>query len=364
MYTKVEKPKEDKSRAVANSVGQNKSGGKQGFGFVDNRPVRANLSNLKKRLDESNPSKVPVQLYRDSATAYAGLVGALLTPTKSTGSPNRDTAHITPGGHFHGNQSITKNGTTWVNQAHVTWDSWAGANLNNGANGDAPHVYLEESAAGTWILDKSRPNMAHDTKNVNFKSAGGRQYNQLLPIAISFANTELGIASTHGSSLPFIPTAQEVNNFAQWQIAGLPGNTDNMLGATATELKNSLNVQYTNDYRAYLNRIKIKNNANVATANQIARQNAAKRASDIGSQLLNAQKFKLIKTLVSIVTKNKKAAESYKEEIKLMGKKNIKSYETAAKIVDNMFEGELNPGNYDENFLIDKMTELVKKTWS
>lgn len=38
MYAQVEKPKENKVRAVANSVAQKKSNVKQGFGFVDNRP--------------------------------------------------------------------------------------------------------------------------------------------------------------------------------------------------------------------------------------------------------------------------------------------------------------------------------------
>lgn len=38
MYAQVEKPKENKSRAVANSVAQKKNSVKQGFGFVDNRP--------------------------------------------------------------------------------------------------------------------------------------------------------------------------------------------------------------------------------------------------------------------------------------------------------------------------------------
>ncbi len=37
MYEQVEKPKENKSRAVANSVTQKKSAVRQGFGFVDNR---------------------------------------------------------------------------------------------------------------------------------------------------------------------------------------------------------------------------------------------------------------------------------------------------------------------------------------
>jgi hypothetical protein len=37
MYERVEKPQENKSRAVANSVAQKKNNVKQGFGFVDNR---------------------------------------------------------------------------------------------------------------------------------------------------------------------------------------------------------------------------------------------------------------------------------------------------------------------------------------
>ncbi len=39
MYEQIEKPKESNRSAVANSVAQAKSNGKQGFGFVDNRPM-------------------------------------------------------------------------------------------------------------------------------------------------------------------------------------------------------------------------------------------------------------------------------------------------------------------------------------
>lgn len=38
MYAQIEKPKENKSKEVANTVTQKKSAGKQGFGSVDNRP--------------------------------------------------------------------------------------------------------------------------------------------------------------------------------------------------------------------------------------------------------------------------------------------------------------------------------------
>ena len=43
MYAHVEKAKENKSRAVANSVGQKKSNIKQGAGFVDNRKETSQL---------------------------------------------------------------------------------------------------------------------------------------------------------------------------------------------------------------------------------------------------------------------------------------------------------------------------------
>ncbi|MFT6845797.1 MAG: hypothetical protein ACJAUV_001996 [Flavobacteriales bacterium] len=57
MYAQVEKPKENKSRAVANSVAQKKSNGNQGFGFVDNRPKISELSMLQKKMK----SKIPIQ---------------------------------------------------------------------------------------------------------------------------------------------------------------------------------------------------------------------------------------------------------------------------------------------------------------
>lgn len=37
MYEQVKKPKENKSRAIANSTTQMEDNRKQGFGFVDNR---------------------------------------------------------------------------------------------------------------------------------------------------------------------------------------------------------------------------------------------------------------------------------------------------------------------------------------
>ena len=46
MYAQVEKSKENKSRAVANSVGQRENRGQQGFGLVDNRPESKSIEIL------------------------------------------------------------------------------------------------------------------------------------------------------------------------------------------------------------------------------------------------------------------------------------------------------------------------------
>jgi hypothetical protein len=59
MYVQVKKPKENKSRAVANSVTQKKSNVKQSFGFVDNRPK----SNAQKKIQSqaNDSSLLPIQ---------------------------------------------------------------------------------------------------------------------------------------------------------------------------------------------------------------------------------------------------------------------------------------------------------------
>lgn len=57
MYVQVEKPKENKSRAVANSVAQNKINKKQGFGFVDNRPEVVTQKKLSEITDNYSNSK-------------------------------------------------------------------------------------------------------------------------------------------------------------------------------------------------------------------------------------------------------------------------------------------------------------------
>ena len=64
MYAQVEKPKENKSRAVANSVAQKKSIMNQGFGFVNNRPEAVAQRKVQEMAD-STIQRVRVQDSRD-----------------------------------------------------------------------------------------------------------------------------------------------------------------------------------------------------------------------------------------------------------------------------------------------------------
>jgi hypothetical protein len=62
MYDQVEKSKENKSRAVANSVAQKKSKVKQGFGFVDNRPEAVAQRKLQEVANNNQHAKQVAQL--------------------------------------------------------------------------------------------------------------------------------------------------------------------------------------------------------------------------------------------------------------------------------------------------------------
>lgn len=54
MYEQIEKPKENKSSAVANNVGQKKNNAKQGFGLVDNRPEAVAQRKLQEKANNSS----------------------------------------------------------------------------------------------------------------------------------------------------------------------------------------------------------------------------------------------------------------------------------------------------------------------
>lgn len=61
MYAQIEKTKENKSRAVANSVTQKKSNGKQGFGFIDNRSEEVAQREISGVADSSSSRQTLIQ---------------------------------------------------------------------------------------------------------------------------------------------------------------------------------------------------------------------------------------------------------------------------------------------------------------
>ncbi len=73
MYAQKEKSKVNKSRAVANSVGQNRSNTKQSFGFIDNRPESVAQRKLQKVIGahshKENQKKVEGSDYQASTTS-------------------------------------------------------------------------------------------------------------------------------------------------------------------------------------------------------------------------------------------------------------------------------------------------------
>ncbi len=71
MYAQIEKSKENKSRAVANSVAQKKSNGMSGVGFVDNRPKLAQMKRLQELANNSPQNRQLVQRQK-MANEHAG----------------------------------------------------------------------------------------------------------------------------------------------------------------------------------------------------------------------------------------------------------------------------------------------------
>ena len=73
MYKQVEKPQENKSRAVANSSAQKKSNMKQGFGFVDNRPEAIAKRKLSSTMNNSLQEKQAAHMKSNKTGNYFDL---------------------------------------------------------------------------------------------------------------------------------------------------------------------------------------------------------------------------------------------------------------------------------------------------
>ena len=96
MYVQAEKSKENslpankqESRAVTYSVGQSISSGKQGFGFVDNRPKPKLYETKKNTSSDVDCMSTPIQLYKPSQVKYS----ATQTWMKTHGARINDVAN-------------------------------------------------------------------------------------------------------------------------------------------------------------------------------------------------------------------------------------------------------------------------------
>lgn len=89
MYKQVEKPKENKNRAIANTVTQKKSSDQHAFGFVDNRPEAIAQRKLRGMIDNSVQLKGVIQrkydhLFNDIPKTLNSLDSKLKNPLVTT----------------------------------------------------------------------------------------------------------------------------------------------------------------------------------------------------------------------------------------------------------------------------------------
>jgi hypothetical protein len=90
MYAQVEKAKENKSRSLTNSVAQKKSYVKQGFGFVDNRPLAQLQNGLRNKiLDNRKTMQCSVIQRVDPPSASDGAQQGVLDATVNRLQPPR-----------------------------------------------------------------------------------------------------------------------------------------------------------------------------------------------------------------------------------------------------------------------------------
>ncbi|MBW2663244.1 MAG: DUF4157 domain-containing protein [Deltaproteobacteria bacterium] len=88
MYAQVETPRESKSRAIANSVVQNKSKVKQCFGFVDNRPEAAAQRKLQEVANKKPQAKQAAQLQTMANNLESQQQQPIQTKENKTGLPD------------------------------------------------------------------------------------------------------------------------------------------------------------------------------------------------------------------------------------------------------------------------------------
>ena len=142
MYAQVEKPKENKSKAVADSVAQQKSGVKKGFGFVDNRPeavVQRKLQDIannhsaqhqnpiqNKENNTGLPDNVKSEIENLSGCSMDDVIGPKVTQLKtkhSVPSTSSQNSHVNPTSKILQPKGVVQMRTTFAQQMQARTDA-------------------------------------------------------------------------------------------------------------------------------------------------------------------------------------------------------------------------------------------------
>lgn len=218
MYTQVEKPKKDKSRAVGNSFTQKKSDGKQGFGFVDNRSEAVRQRKLQANIG-CNGEKSNDQIIQRFFTpgVIAGYTAAQAHWAQATAAVTAFDGVLNAGGYAHNTNAKTAllntNANFKANKAKGTLAGEAFEPLHWNAAA-APAVEGPGGAGGMDILNYDLTAAAGETDSREVKSA----LNQ---------NSAFSVIGTAWRANPIILSQVELyyqGNPADFNLANIPIN--------------------------------------------------------------------------------------------------------------------------------------------
>ena len=182
MYAQVEKTKENKSSAVANSVCQRKNNMTQGFGFVDNRPEAVTQRKLQE-MASSPQAKQDAQL-QAMGDKYSAQKEPIQKKENNTGLPNNLKTRMEKGADIRGSKSISRVQSTLYNTVSqnkgivqrakaisVTKDTSTEYSIE--AIGD-PSTFTGGSAAGNHGIDGVKKYFAEFSADDQLNTIGNR----------------------------------------------------------------------------------------------------------------------------------------------------------------------------------------------
>lgn len=164
MYEQVEKPKENKSRASANSVAQKKNSAKQNFGFVDNRPESVVQRKLQEIADDHLLLRNPIQKKTTMSAEVlqrGGQLGKTYRTTKESLNPPKP---VSTGGMWlveteaaNGFHQQVRIGSSYQLAFPVSFGYAGNGNPASGGGSSHDHATEGGSGDGEVYVDQSKP---------------------------------------------------------------------------------------------------------------------------------------------------------------------------------------------------------------